>query len=95
MNSCDGCLGIEIESRYCQLAEKRLAGAARFIERQTARPEQRTLRAATRFLSPETTRPPAFAQACPQIRKPIPFHHIHEDGRPDDEVLTRSLGKVR
>ena len=29
-------LGIELESRYCQLAEKRLAGAARFIERQIA-----------------------------------------------------------
>ena len=29
-------LGIELESRYCQLAEKRLAGAARFIQRQVA-----------------------------------------------------------
>jgi site-specific DNA-methyltransferase (adenine-specific) len=29
-------LGIELESGYCQLAEKRLAGAARFIQRQVA-----------------------------------------------------------
>jgi DNA modification methylase len=29
-------LGIELESRYCQLAEKRLAGAARFIQREIA-----------------------------------------------------------
>jgi len=29
-------LGIELESGYCQLAEKRLAGVARFIQRQVA-----------------------------------------------------------
>ncbi len=29
-------LGIELDSSYCQLAEKRLAGAARFIQRQIA-----------------------------------------------------------
>ncbi len=29
-------LGIELDSRYCQLAEKRLAGTARFIQRQVA-----------------------------------------------------------
>ncbi|MFA5911062.1 MAG: DNA methyltransferase [Vicinamibacterales bacterium] len=29
-------LGIELESRYCQLAEKRLAGASRFVQRKPA-----------------------------------------------------------
>ena len=29
-------LGIELESRYCQLAEKRLAGAVRFMQREAA-----------------------------------------------------------